>query len=146
MALSAQNPSDRAAQLLALTNRLAQRLADETVMLEAHRPQDLFNGIEETRMLSNLYRHETTRIKADPSLLAGITQAEKVALLEATQAFHDNLARYDRAVTAAKTITEGILTAVAEDMHSRKATTTIYGAQGRTRNSEPQSLNYSHNA
>jgi len=140
MALSAQNPSDRARQLLTLTERLTQRLVEETAVLEAHRPQDLYDRLEETRNLSNLYRIESMRVKADPSLLKGISPREKQALFEATQAFHEQLARYDRAVNAAKTITEGIVAAIADDMNTRRAGNMTYGARGHTRSAGPQSL------
>jgi hypothetical protein len=146
MALSAHNGSERARQLLALTRRLAERLVFETATLEAHRPQDLYAGMEETRNLSNLYRHETARIKADPSLLDGIGDADKAALREATQAFQVHLRRYELAVNAAKTITEGIIAAVAQDMSLRRAQNLTYGAKGRTQVPGPQSLNYSHKA
>jgi hypothetical protein len=140
MALSAQNPSDRARQLLALTRRLTQRLAEETLVLEAHRPQDLHDRLEETRNLSNLYRIESMRVKADPGLLKGISPQEKQALFEATQAFHEQLAHYDRAVNAAKIVTEGIVAAIADDMNSRRAGNMTYGARGHTRPTGPQSL------
>lgn len=140
MALSAQNPSDRARQLLALTERLTQRLAEETAVLEAHRPQDLQDRLEETRNLSNLYRIESMRVKADPSLLKGISLQEKQALFRATEAFHEQLAHYDRAVNAAKTVTEGVVAAIAEDMNTRRAGTMTYGARGHTRATGPQSL------
>lgn len=139
--LSAQTPSDRAVQLTALTRRLTDRLTGDTAVLEAHRPQDLVGGIEETRSLSNLYRLETARIKADPSLLNGISDNEKSALREATEVFNEALARYENAVVAAKTVTEGIVAAVAEDLNARTARTATYGAQGRTSNTGPQSLN-----
>lgn len=140
MALSAQNPSDRARQLLALTERLTQRLAEETVVLEAHRPQDLRDRLEETRNLSNLYRIESMRVKADPSLLKGITAQEKQSLFKATEAFNEQLAHYERAVNAAKTVTEGVVAAIAEDMNTRRAGTMTYGARGHTRPMGPQSL------
>ena len=76
--LSAQNPSDRAVQLLALTRRLTDRLAGDTAVLEAHRPQDLIGGIEETRSLSNLYRMETARIKADRNSVLDRARIEDV--------------------------------------------------------------------
>lgn len=139
--LSAQNSSDRAAQLLALTKRLTERLAGDTAVLEAHRPQDLVGGIEETRSLSNLYRLETARIKANPSLLDGISDKEKSALRDATELFDKALVRYEGAVIAAKTITEGIVAAVAEDLNSQTKKTATYGAHGRTSNNGPQSLN-----
>ncbi|WP_443747291.1 flagellar basal-body protein FlbY [Asticcacaulis solisilvae] len=140
MPLSAQNSSDRARQLLALTERLTGRLTDEIGKLEAHRPQDLFEGIEETRNLSNLYRIESMRVKADPGLLKGITAQEKQALVKATETFNDTLAHYERAVNAAKTVTEGIVSAIADDMNTRRAGTMTYGARGHTRPTGPQSL------
>ncbi len=142
MGLMAENPSDRARQILALTTRLGERLVRETEILRSHRPQDLLEGIEETRTLSNLYRHESMRIKADPSLLAGISAVEKTALRDATVLFNERLHLYELAVSAAKTVTEGIISAVAEDLNTQRNQATTYGAGGRTRDTGPQSLNY----
>ncbi len=146
MALTAGNSSERARQLIALTQRLSERLQRETHILEAHRPQDLYDGIAETRQLSNMYRHESARIKADPSLLAGLAPSERAALRAATEAFHTHLRRYELAVTAAKTITEGIINAVAEDMNRRRSANATYGPRARTVTSGPQSLNYGYRA
>jgi len=142
MALSAADATERAQQLIALTVRLGERLAQETLSLEAQRPQDIYEGIEETRSLSNLYRHESMRIKADPSLLDGLSAADKKALREATELFHERLHRYELAVGAAKIVTEGIITAVAEDMNIRRGQNAVYGARGRTVDTGPQSLNF----
>lgn len=146
MALTAHNGSERARQLLALTQRLSDRLQRETAILEAHRPQDLYDGIEETRQLSNMYRHESARIKADPSLLAGLSKADNDALRAATEDFQRHLRRYELAVTAAKTVTEGIIAAVADDMNKRRASTATYGPRARTVSTGPQSLNYGYKA
>jgi len=146
MALVASNSSDRARQLIALTQRLSERLQRETALLEAHRPQDLYDGIEETRQLSNLYRHESARIKADPSLLDGLPAQDKAALTAATEAFQAHLQRYELAVKAAKTITEGIIAAVAEDLNRRRSATATYGPRARTVATGPQSLNYGYKA
>ena len=146
MGLSAGDSSERARQLIALTQRLGERLKRETEILEAHRPQDLYAGIEETRQLSNLYRHESARIKADPSLLAGLAAADKAALRAATEVFQAQLKRYELAVNAAKTITEGIINAVAEDLNKRRSATATYGPRARTVSTGPQSLNYGYRA
>ena len=142
MALAAANATERARQLIALTTRLGERLVSETASLQARRPQDILEGIEETRNLSNLYRHESMRIKADPSLLEGLDPADKKALREATELFQDRLHQYELAVNAAKTITEGIISAVADDLNSRRKQTSLYGARGRTIDTGPQSLNF----
>ncbi|MBW8880093.1 MAG: flagellar basal-body protein FlbY [Asticcacaulis sp.] len=146
MALSAQNSSYRARQLLALTVRLGERLQHDTDVLEAHRPQDLAGEIAETQQLSNLYRLETARIKADPSLLGGLTAPEKQALREATATFQERLHRYEHAVNAAKTVTEGVIAAVAEDLNRLRNQAATYGALGKTSNTGPQSLNYGRTA
>jgi len=142
MALAAANATERARQLTALTLRLGERLEAETASLTARRPQDILEGIEETRNLSNLYRHESMRIKADPSLLEGLADPEKTALRKATELFQDRLHQYELAVNAAKTITEGIISAVADDLNSRRKQTSPYGARGRTLDTGPQSLNF----
>ncbi len=146
MALSAQNGSERARQLIALTVRLGERLERESGVLEAHRPQDLYDGIEETRNLSNLYRHECTRIRMDPTLLAGMTAAEKQALKTATELFNERVQRYEHAVGAAKTVTEGIIAAVAQDLSALKTQTATYGPKATTNTAGPQSLNFNRKA
>lgn len=146
MALSANSGSERARQLLALTTRLGDRLARETDILEAHRPQDLAADIEETQSLSNLYRHESARIRRDPSLLDGMTPAEKTALRKATELFQERLHRYELAVNAARVVTEGVVAAVAQDLDAMRSRGMTYGAKGRTVDSGIQSLNYTRQA
>jgi len=146
MGLSANSGSERARQLLALTTRLGERLARETEVLEAHRPQELYAGIEETQSLSNLYRHESARIKRDPSLLDGMTPAEKAELRKATELFQERLHRYEMAVNAARVVTEGVIAAVAQDLDALRSRGMTYGARGRTVDSGIQSLNYSRQA
>ena len=146
MALSANNGSERARQLIILTRRLSERLDHETALLRAHRPQDLFDGIEETRALSNLYRHESARVKADIGLLSGMTPQEQKDLREATSAFQTRLQSYEQAVNAAKTITEGIISAVAADLSAMRAQNMTYGPRAKTIVQGPQSLNFGHKA
>ena len=45
---------DRVDQLIALTQRLTERLAEETRAFENRRPQDAVPGLEETQRLANL--------------------------------------------------------------------------------------------
>lgn len=142
MALSAQNGSERVRQLITLTVRLGERLERESGILEAHRPQDLYDGLEETRNLSNLYRHECMRIRMDPTLLGGISTAEKQALKTATELFNERLQRYEHAVGAAKTVAEGIIAAVAQDLSAAKNQSATYGPRAQANTAGPQSLNF----
>ncbi|MDC7675006.1 flagellar basal-body protein FlbY [Asticcacaulis machinosus] len=146
MTLSANNASDRARQILGLTERLGTRLASETAALEAHRPQDIHASIEETRQLSNLYRMETARLKADPTLLSGLSDDMKSQLRTATETFMAIAKRHSIAVEAARTVTEGILHTIATDISERKAQGASYGPGARQVYRDPTSLNLTHRA
>jgi len=131
MALLAHDAADRVRQLTALTERLTARLAEESAAFEARRPQDASASLEETARLANLYRHESARVKADPSLVAAAPTAERARLAEATRAFETALARHNRALEAAKTLTEGIVQAIAREVAAARASGAGYAASGR---------------
>lgn len=123
--------AERARQLTALTERLTERLAEETRCFEARRPQDVAPNLSETQDLANLYRRETARLKVDRALMDGLPDAERDALIAATRAFEAVLSRHTRALEAAKTITEGLVQAIAQEVASARAQGTGYGAGGR---------------
>ena len=131
MTLSAVDAEDRARQLIDLTEQLTARLAAETRAFEAHRPQDAATGSLETQRLANLYRHEATRVKRDPVLIAGAAPETRTRLMRATEAFDAVLARHGRAVAAARTVSEGIVQAIAKEVASVRASSSGYGAGGR---------------
>jgi hypothetical protein len=120
MALAAETPAERVDQLIILTERLTELVADQALAFEQHRPQDAARGIEETSKLANLYRHESARIRGNPSLLVGAPLAERARLTRATEAFDAVLARQSRALEAAKFITEGLVRAIAEEVANQR--------------------------
>jgi hypothetical protein len=131
MSLSAVDAEDRALQLIDLTAQLTERLAAETRAFEAHRPQDAAAGSAETQRLANLYRHEATRVKREPVLIAGAAPATRAKLMRATEAFDAVLARHGRAVAAARTISEGIVQAIAKEVAAVRSSTSAYGPGAR---------------
>lgn len=131
MTLSAVDAEDRARQLIDLTERLTERLAEETRAFEAHRPQDAAAGSPETQRLANLYRHEASRVKREPVLIAGASPATRTRLMRATEAFDSVLARHGRAVAAARTVSEGIVQAIAKEVAAARASTSAYGPGAR---------------
>jgi hypothetical protein len=114
-------------QLVALTDRLTALIAEQLRAFEAHRPQDAAINAEETAKLANLYRHESLRVKGDPSLLAGAPAHLREKLIVSTRAFDAVLARHGRAVEAAKTITEGLIRAIAEEVSVQRNAVASYG-------------------
>lgn len=127
MALSASNPSDRVEQLIILTERLTELIALEAQAFEQHRPHEAAQYVEETSKLANVYRHESARVRADPSLVSSAPLAQRTRLIRATEAFDAVLARQGRALEAAKTVTEGLVRAIANEVASQRAGVSGYG-------------------
>jgi hypothetical protein len=140
MLIIATSPHDRAQQLLALTERLNERLLFELEALKSNRPRDIYDHVEETRNLSALYRQETQRLKADKSLLDGIGEAEKAALRKATLSFMKTTEAHAHAVEAAKSISEGLLKAIADQVANTHKPQMTYGPKTKPNHQPPQSL------
>ena len=83
MALAALNPQDRVEQLIVLTERLTQLMVEQALAFEGRRPQDAADGLEETQRLANLYRHESSRVRADPALIGGVPNELRGRLVRA---------------------------------------------------------------
>ncbi|MCR5876014.1 flagellar basal body protein [Phenylobacterium sp. J426] len=130
MAIAAQNPQDRVEQLILLTERLTELMADQAAAFETRRPQDAAAKLEETSRLANLYRHESTRVRAQPNLVSGAPLELRTRLVRATEAFDAVLARQGRALNAARTVTEGLVKAIADEVANQRAKSVSYGATG----------------
>jgi len=138
MAIAAVDADDRVHQLTLLTERLTDLIAREALAFETHRPHEAAQFVEETAKLANVYRHESMRVRQSPALLEGARPELRQRLIRATEAFDAVLARQARAVNAARTVTEGLVHAVAQEIASQRAApATTYGAGG-TVNDRPQ--------
>ncbi|ACG78348.1 flagellar basal-body protein FlbY [Phenylobacterium zucineum HLK1] len=127
MAIAAKNPEDRVEQLILLTERLTELVAEQAQAFEQRRPQDAAAKLEETSRLANLYRHESTRVRAEPGLVGGAPLALRTRLVRATEAFDAVLARQGRAIEAARTVTEGLVKAIADEVASQRSRGVSYG-------------------
>jgi hypothetical protein len=143
MALAASTSAERLEQLILLTERLTGLIAEQLRAFEARRPQDAAGNAEETARLANLYRHESLKLKANPGLLEDAPAELKDRLVAVTRAFDAVLARHGRAVDAAKTITEGLIRAIAEEVYKQRHAVAAYGpkAMQAPRPATPVALN-----
>ena len=132
MAVSPENASERVEQLILLTERLTGLVAKEAQAFENRRPQEAASFQAETSRLANLYRHESTRVRGNVALVQGASLQRRQRLVRATEAFDAVLARQGRAVTAAKTVTAGLVRAIAQEVAEQRPTASGYGpgAQG----------------
>ena len=130
MALSAFDVHDRVLQLTTLTETLTGRLSAEAAAFEARRSLGEPADLEETARLANLYRHECARVKLDPGLIAGAEPHARRRLAEVTRDFEAVLSRHAHALQAAKTLTEGLVRAVAQEVAAARPPAAGYGASG----------------
>lgn len=127
MTSAADQANDRVDQLVALTERLTGLMAAQCQAFEQHRPQDAAAQMEELSKLANVYRHESARVRQTPGLIEGASLAQRARLMQATEAFDAVLARQGRALEAARTITEGLVRAIAEEVAASRTSGVGYG-------------------
>ena len=118
-------------RLTELTDRLTARLEAETDAFAARRPQDVAASLTETQEMANLYRRESAQLKSNPGLLSAAPVSERMGLIKATEAFEAVLAIHARTVEAARTISEGLVRTIAQEVAGARAMGTGYGASGR---------------
>ena len=130
MAIAASDAADRVEQLVILTERLTELIAKQALAFEQRRPQDAASMLEETSRLANLYRHESARVRADPRMVESAPLEARTRLVRATEGFDAVLARQGRAIEAARTVTEGLVKCIAEEVASQRSKASVYGSSG----------------
>lgn len=117
-------------KLTTLTDRLTARLEVESDAIAQRRSADVAASLAETQELANQYRRESGHLKANKAILAAAPVAERMALIKATEAFEAVLAIHGRTVEAARTISEGLVRTIAQEVAGARAMGAGYGASG----------------
>jgi hypothetical protein len=129
MALAAHNPTDRAEQLITLTNRLTDLIERETRLFDARKPLEAAPFRDEKAKLANIYRQETARIAREPSLLKGIGDRLYTELRISTEKFHAALGAHQHAIGALQELTEGLVRSIATHIEQTRQLHQSYGPQ-----------------
>lgn len=140
MALSASDAADRVEQLITLTERLTERLDAEVGALETRKPHEPAPTDPDTARLANVYRHESAKIRAQPALLQSAPPARIKALRRATEAFEAAAARHAAALEAARTLTEGLVHAIASEVARQRTPAAGYGPGAKTRSPDASAM------
>ncbi|MGE3142976.1 MAG: flagellar basal-body protein FlbY [Hyphomonadaceae bacterium] len=144
MALVADDPADRAEQMLAMTQRLAQLIEEETARIQARAPTAPPQVVEEKARLANAYRLELARIKEDRSLLEGAPAASLDALKRETVRLQASLATHEAELAAVKVIAEGLVQAMAEEaarQHRQAGPYSVHGGHAAPAGPTPVAFN-----
>lgn len=125
--VSEQEASNRVDQLVELTERLTGLISQECRAFEERKPHEVAQTLDETARLANIYRHESLRVRGNVALVQAAPVIKRHKLMQVTEAFEAVLARHGRALEAAKTVTEGLVRAVAQEIADTKPTGAGYG-------------------
>lgn len=121
---------DRAEQLETMTHRLIGMVSAEAEAVRAHRLSAANEGWDEKERLVHAWRIEVSRIKADPSLLAGLSQARKDSLRTASRELELALTKHAQALAASKDVTEGLVRSIAAELAAARSAPAGYGRTG----------------
>ncbi|HVZ99075.1 MAG TPA: hypothetical protein VG841_02035 [Caulobacterales bacterium] len=130
MPLLADSPTDRAEQLLIVTERLTHLIEEETALIKARQPPLSGERGEEKARLANVYRLELARIKHDRALLDGAPASMLGQLRQQTVKLHEALSRHETELGAVKVVSEGLAQVMAEEVARQLGGSCNYGAGG----------------
>ncbi len=122
--------ADRAEQLLAMTRRLDALVSAEIDAIKDRRLDGASADWDEKERLAHSWRLEVAHIKANPGALAGIGDGIKAQLREAASALENKLQAHANAVAAMKTVTEGLVRSIANEIASARSAPAAYGRHG----------------
>jgi hypothetical protein len=126
----ANHAEDRAEQLLAMTVRLTGLLDEEIAAVKARKLDSSSANWDEKERLVHAWRLEVSRIKADPAQMSGLSSGRKEALKVAARELEDRLQAHERALSAARTVTEGLVRSIAAEIAESRSAPAGYGSKG----------------
>jgi hypothetical protein len=126
--------NERAEQLLAMTQRLASLVAAEIEAMKTRKLTSNSSEWDEKERLVHAWRLEVSRIKADPSLMAGVGADQKAALRDAAKQLEDGLESHAHQLVATKSVTEGLVRSIAAEIASSRSAPAAYGRGGALNN------------
>ncbi len=121
---------ERAEQLEAMTRRLIGMVAAEAEAVRAHRLSAANADWDEKERLVHAWRIEVSHIKADPTLLAGLSPASKDRLRESSRELERVLSAHASALAASKDVTEGLVRSIASELAAVRSAPAGYGRTG----------------
>lgn len=127
MALMANDAADRADQLILLSDRLMDLIARETSLTAEGRWDEARPIVEEKGKLAAAYQLEMRRIGQDRSLIADAPAPLRDALKARTAALRAALDDQQRILDRARSLAEGLIRSIAEEVRAQTAQPVGYG-------------------
>ncbi len=116
--------------LIAITNRLIDLMGKEIEMLRSMRPQDIGALQKDKVTLALAYERHMRELRDDPSLLAAAKPGLKSELKRITGRFQEVLNENESAIKAVKSVSEKLLSAIANAVAEQHGNAAAYSNNG----------------
>ena len=128
--LNATDPADRADQMTAVGRRLVELIGEEAQAMIERRTTPPPSTLEEKERLAHAWRIEVQRIRDNPRLLEGLDPARREALKHISLELDRQLSAHAEALGAMKTVTEGLMKRISEEIAAARRPPAGYGRSG----------------
>jgi hypothetical protein len=116
---------DKADRLIAMTERLTDALKADIAALERGRPRDMRSIAPDMQQLAAIFGRESAAFTI--AMTKSVPAATRARLIDTTKRFKETLERQERMLKCVKTVSEGMIHAIAEDVARRKNAAKPYG-------------------
>lgn len=116
--------------LVAVTQRLTDLMTRENEILRSQRPQDIKTLQQEKVELARGYDHFMQALRKEPGLLAGAPRQSRDALRDATIRFQKTMTDNERALRAARNVSERLMKAIVSAVSDKQVSAAAYSSAG----------------
>ncbi len=106
--------------------RLGDILEEENRLLENHKPDGFKVTLDEKTRLVAIYNQQMSLIKTNPEAYKAFPKADIDRLKQTSEAFYAILDQHFRKLSTARTVTEGLVKSVADEIAKKKAPPSAY--------------------
>ncbi|MGO1117861.1 hypothetical protein ACTL6U_04120 [Rhodovibrionaceae bacterium A322] len=121
----------RFTELLQITSRLITVLEGEIGLLRSMKPADMQDLQQDKIVLAAAYQAAMQDLKSNPSWVNQLPLTERNELREVSEKFQKVLSENERALRAARDVTDGLLKHVMNEVKNKNSNPTAYSAQGK---------------
>lgn len=116
--------------LMTITQRLSDLMTRETEILRSQRPQDIKNLQQEKNDLARGYDHFMQELRKQPDMLAGAPRETRDKLREVTIRFQKVMTDNERALRAARNVSERLMKAIVSAVSEKQVSGAAYSSAG----------------
>lgn len=135
--IDADNPNERAEQMTAMAGRISVLVDAEIEALKAGRLDGADANAQEKERLVHSWRLEVDRIREHPSIISGADKTLKDDLARASASLAEKLEVHAAALAARRSVTEGLVQSIAEEVARVRKAPEGYGSTGAARRDGP---------